>query len=252
MREISELHIEKINEMRWLCMDMSLGDAVRTVNWTAKNLSAVRCILYAVRKDMEDDNWIPDISLATAKCIDQIAQEYGVQLHLAENINKYKKSCELVSVESDCPFHEMECAHKAIHKVWFRKIYCNKCVYFKAGVEYAYKKPDIENINFAIEILTKNINFLYGLKERACVASEAPVISYQRNSAGHVYRVYDLDGYKPHCPADATEISKIINGEIIVSKATVHAKDPLSIYQLDYPVEEAIEFIENFIQRKEV
>ena len=231
-------------------MDMDLGDAIRTVNWQAKNLSAARFILAVIRKNGDDDSWVPDISATDARCIDQIAQEYGIRLRLAENLSKYTKSCDLDVKEENCPLHEMKYANMPIHKTWFRRMYCSDCSHFKEGVKYTYQKPDIENIDFAIEKLTKNIDFLYGLKERACVESGEPIISYQRNSAGHVYRVYDIDGYKPHCPADDFEISQITDGEIRVSNNVLHKKDPLSIYQLDFPVEEAVKFIEDYERRK--
>lgn len=226
-------------------MDMEISNAIRTINWQAKNFLAARYILSTVIKDMKDDSWIPDISVADARCIDLILQEHGIHLHLVENISKYRRSCERNAEETDCPLHKMKYAK--IHKSWFRKLYCNECIHFKEGLNFTYREPETEmhNIKNAIKDITEKIDFLYALKKEALELSGAPVF-YQKDCAGRIFRVYDLDGYKPHCPADPSEAK----GEIPVSKTVLRTKSPLSIYQLECPVEAAVEFIEDYIERR--
>ena len=230
-------------------MDMDLGDAIRTINWEAKNLSAARYVLSAVRKNKEGDGWITDIPVADARCIDQITQEHGTDLHLVANICKYKKGCDLDVTEESCPLHEMKYNNLPIHKVWFRKIFCNECEHFKQGVHYTYQEPKTKNIETAIMAITQKIDFLYALKKEALEISGAPV-SYQTDSAGRIFRLYDIDGYKPHCPADASEASQIINGKVPVLKTILREKKHLSTYQLEYRVEDAVKFLEDYIERR--
>lgn len=187
---------------------MDIADAVRIVNWSAKNKEKTKKFL----EDIAVRGYVPQNYYFGEEVLDREAGLYGVNLYL-EN-NKMAKATNIVGcTEHHSPESDAKCTYfESNGKCMFTYSICEICK--KEGViRRERKEPELQNIDTAIANLLADIKELYDLKHEVCELPCWEIRGYGYIN-GNLYKSVSFDGYLAHCPVNAQEEERIKKGDV--------------------------------------
>lgn len=187
---------------------MDIADAVRIVNWNAKNKEKTKNFL----EDIAVRGYVPQNYYFGEEVLDREAGLYGVNLYL-EN-NKMAKATNIVGcTEHHSPESDAKCTYfEANGNGMFMYGICKNCK--KEGlIRRERKEPELQNIGAAIAKLSADIEKLYNLKHEVCELPCWKVKGYGYIN-GKLFKTVNFDGYIAHCPVNEQEEELIKKGEI--------------------------------------
>lgn len=228
---------------------MRLGDAVRIINWTAKeNLFAAK-----VLSDIKEGRKI-DLTPEEQKIVDDTAMRYGLNANLQNNarVGTEVYHCNRNQDEFNCAEYVPS---KKVNKKTPMYFICDNCKFLRKEIT-KYKTPDIERFDEVIDSLRIESKNLLEMKRKVCEMQPADSIIKYQTISGKNYKVVRIDDtYAAHCPVSAEEeaIIKSGNGRIVPEEENLQESEKRREERHLVPkneFEQAIKTIENYLKEK--
>ena len=231
---------------------MRLGDAVRTVNWEAKNIEKAK---YEIKKYLKTGEF-SEMTIEEGHIIDRIIGKYGLSSYIEHNLLAMPCSkCLKPQIESFAEFNGKNWTNEewedcsaycsngepGAPDAFFS---CETCIYKKeAG---AFKKPVMDDAEKALELMYKEINRLYSLKAEICRSRFAKITGHSIADGAKQLIVVKIDGYTAHLLASKKNVATIADREL-EKEAPYEPEARKCHYISDEDLQEAVETIEKLL-----
>lgn len=231
---------------------MRIGDAVRIVNWEAKNIEKAK---YEVKKFLKTGEF-SEMTIEEGRIIDRIIGKYGLFSYIEHNLLAMPCSkCLKPQIESFAEFNgknwtdeEWEdcsayCSNgePGAPKVFYS---CDTCIHKKE--EGTFKKPVMEDSAKAIDLMHKEIDRLYSLKAKICRSRFAKIAGYSIADRQKPLIVVKIDGYTAHLLASKKDVATIADREL--EKEAPYEPEARNCRSIsDEDLQEAVETIEKLL-----